>query len=131
MDLMRIAAPMKATALALIPLALALAGCESTSRFDGGMFGSRPPARVAGARPIAPEPAIAAPTAPVTAQPLPPITGSVAPNAADAGSPGEPPPAEGSQVAAVPNVPAPPVAAAPSPAPARPTARAMAGTWKI
>ncbi|MGH6644566.1 MAG: hypothetical protein ACRED3_17905, partial [Bradyrhizobium sp.] len=33
--------------LALIPVALALAGCESTSRFDGGLFGSRPVAPVA------------------------------------------------------------------------------------
>ncbi|MDQ0468202.1 AprI/Inh family metalloprotease inhibitor [Labrys wisconsinensis] len=117
----------------LVPAALALAGCESTSRFDGGLFGSRP-APVAAARPIEPEPAIAAPTAPVTSEALPPVTGSVDPNAPGAPLPGSPPPG-GSQVATLPDAAAPPAGApsspAPAPTPTRPSARAMVGTWKI
>jgi hypothetical protein len=119
---------MKRTALALLPLSLLVAGCESSSRFDG-MFGSNS-APVA-SRPLAPEPGMAAPTAPVTAQPLPPVAGTTdpsmapvpgAPGAAAGTAPGPagtPPPATNQAVAS----------ATPAPAPA--SARGLAGSWKI
>jgi hypothetical protein len=95
--------------LALVALAFALSGCESTSRFDG--FGSAPGPSAA-VQPL--EPAIAAPTAPVTTQPLPPVAGT----APAAGAP-----------AAGPDV----VASAPTmaPAPPPPTTRGLVGAWRI
>src|SRR5262245_7974008 len=79
-----------APALALLPLAVALAGplagCESSSRFDG-MFSSQPQPIAARPAPL-PEPGIPAPTAPVTSQPLPPV-GGADPNMA-APLPGQP-----------------------------------------
>ena len=104
---------MKFSALAIIPCALALASCESTSRFDG-MFGS---SRPVAARPVAaPEPLLAAPTAPVESQPLPPVGGSGSAPAPDAGA--APPPSQ-DQVAALPKPP--PVV----------SAGGISGNWKI
>jgi hypothetical protein len=114
---------MKRPALALLPLALVVTGCESSSRFDG-MFGSSEPVA---ARPLAPEPGIAAPTAPVTSQPLPPVAGGaeVAPGATGPVTSATPPP--GSSTAP----PGQAVASASPPPAAPPSARGLAGSWKI
>ena len=102
---------MKTATVALLPLVLALAACESTSRFDGS--GSAPP-RVAVAQPRAPEPVMSAPTSPVSSEPLPPVGG---------GAPATPLSPPGTQVAvATPTAPA---------APQPPSNRGVAGTWKI
>jgi len=114
---------MKLSVLAIIPCALALASCESSSRFDG-MFGSSPEPVAARPRPVpAPEPLIAAPTEPVSSEPLPPVGGSVAPGSSVAVQPGNMAPPQSSQdqdkVAALPENP-PPV-----------SNRGIAGTWRI
>jgi len=131
---------MKRSVLALLPLALGLTACESSSRFDG-MFVSQP--QPIAAAPMAPEPGIAAPTAPVTAQPLPPVAGApLAPGTAPPGTdpmaaasanttlaPGVPPAA----APGAPSAPAPTATASTTPsAPApQPSARGLAGSWKI
>ena len=98
---------MKTATVAMLPLALALAACESTSRFDGPR-----PQPVVAAQPRAPEPVMAAPTSPVSSEPLPPVTGESQVT----------PPGPGTQVAAVPTTPA---------APPPPSNRGVAGVWKI
>lgn len=125
---------MKATALALVPLALALAACESTSRFDG-MFGSQP-VPVA-ARPMAPEQGLSAPMAPVSSQPLPPLSGSQGMEQPGLGQTGVAPPPGLDPQPGVGQQPATPpagtvVVALPKPAaPSAPAARGLAGGWKI
>jgi len=110
---------MKLSALAIIPCALALASCESTSRFDG-MFGSSRPV-ASRPRPVAaPEPLIDAPTEPVSSEPLPPVGGNVAPGSSvavqpDAGAP----PASQNRVASLPQNP-PPISSG-----------GIAGSWRI
>ena len=104
---------MKTAILAVLPLALALAACQSSSRFES--MGSRPPPpapRVA----AQPEPVMAAPTSPVSSEPLPPVDGS--PQGATTLAPASP---ANPQVAAV-------TPAAPAPTP---SARSAAGVWKI
>src|SRR4051812_23400977 len=107
--------------LAVLPLAIALAGCESSSRFGGG---PEQPTQVA--QPLAPEPGIAAPTTPVTAQPLPPL-GEASPGGAPPGAPAGAPVASAPGSVA-PSAPAAVASAAPASAP---SARGLAGSWKI
>ncbi|MDQ0396157.1 AprI/Inh family metalloprotease inhibitor [Labrys monachus] len=109
---------MKLSALAIIPCALALASCESTSRFDG-MFGSSPRPVASRPHPVgAPEPLIAAPTEPVSSEPLPPVGGSVAPGSSVAVQPGGMAPSSQNQVAL--QAPPPPVSTG-----------GIAGSWRI
>ena len=101
---------MKTATLAVLPLVLTLAACQSSSRFES--MGSRPPPapRVA----VQPEPVLAAPTSPVSSEPLPPVDGA--------------PP---SGTALAPATPANPQVAAVTPAAPAPSARGVAGVWKI
>ncbi|WP_448950249.1 AprI/Inh family metalloprotease inhibitor [Labrys neptuniae] len=111
---------MRFSALAILPCALLLASCASSTRLgDAFDFGSsqRPPPNAG--RPVpAPEPLMAAPTEDVTSQPLPPAGGQATPGAPAAPSTSLAPP--GNQVASV----------APT-APRPPTTGGIAGSWKI
>ena len=107
---------MKLRALMLVPMAVALSACESTSRFDG-MVSSRPMSAAQ------PEPGVSVPTSPVTSEALPPVAG------------GEPPPAtsdlalgdaSGSAMAGAPQESVPS-----APPPATPTVRGLVGNWRI
>ncbi|CAM5775612.1 hypothetical protein LMIY3S_05112 [Labrys miyagiensis] len=107
---------MKLSALVLLPCALALASCASSSRLgDSFDFGARKPPP--DARPIAaPEPLMAAPTEQVSSEPLPPAGGAgVTPGSTVAPSPGS----SQSQVAALPTT------------PPAPSTGGIAGAWKI
>lgn len=109
---------MRNLVVATVPLALALAGCESSARLSDASYAP-------GLQAEAPAPGIAAPTTRVTSSPLPPIASSPLP-------PSDPAPLgsapAGDQVAALP----PPTAPVAAPvAPAVPRARGLAGTWKI
>jgi hypothetical protein len=114
----------KVAAFAFLPAALALSACESASRFAGRDSEAARPV----ASSTAPEPGLAAPTAPVSAEPLPPLSG-------EATAPGDPalaePSADDDAMATAPlNAPSAGAAAA-APAPRGPTARALAGKWRI
>ena len=108
---------MKLSALVLLPCALALASCASSTRLGDALdFGSRKPPP--DSRPIAaPEPLMAAPTEQVSSEPLPPAGGNgVAPGSSVA-VPGTGP--SQSAVAALPTT------------PAAPSTGGISGSWKI
>lgn len=111
---------MRFSALAILPCALLLASCASSTRLgDAFDFGSsrRPPPEAG--RPVPPpEPLMAAPTEDVTSQPLPPAGGEATPGAPASPSTSLAPP--GNQVAALPP-------ATPRP----PSTGGIAGSWKI
>lgn len=113
---------MKLSALVLLPCALALASCASSSRLgDTFDFGARKPPP--DNRPIAaPEPLMAAPTEQVSSEPLPPAGGNGVTPGSSVAVQGNPPaggPSSQSQVAALPT------------APPAPSAGGIAGSWKI
>ena len=114
---------MKFSALVIIPCALALASCASSSRLgDTFDFGSRRPPpddrQIA-----APEPLMAAPTEQVSSEPLPPAGGNGVTPGSSVAVQGNPPPAGGpssqSQVASLPST------------PSVPSVSGIAGSWKI
>lgn len=106
---------MKLYALAILPCALALASCASSSRLgDTFDFGSSRPATAPRPANAPPEPLIAAPTDEVSSQPLPPAGGA---GATDAPATNLAP--SQSQVAALPTT------------PQAPSAGGIAGAWKI
>ncbi|PRH88712.1 hypothetical protein C5L14_05665 [Labrys okinawensis] len=111
---------MRFSALAILPCALLLASCASSTRLgDAFDFGSsrRPPPDAG--RPVpAPEPLMAAPTEDVTSQPLPPA-GSEATPGGTAAAPSSSLAPPGNQVAALPATPRPP------------STGGIAGSWKI
>jgi hypothetical protein len=121
-DAMTISA-MKVVAFSFLPAALALAACESASRFAGGdTEAARPVVSSTG-----PQPGIAAPTGPVAAEPLPPLGDA----ASDDPSMSEPSPDDDALATAPLNSPSSSAAVAAAPANRAPTARALAGKWRI
>jgi hypothetical protein len=115
----------KVAAFAFLPAALALSACESASRFAGG-DGEAP-------RPVVsstgPEPGLAAPTAPVSAEPLPPLSGEA--TASGDPSMSEPLTDDDAMATAPLNAPSSPAAVAAAPAQRAPSPRALAGKWRI
>jgi hypothetical protein len=121
MDHVMTSSAMKIAAIAL-PAALVLSACESTSRFAGDDGGQRPVVSSA-----VPEQGMGAPTAPVSAEPLPPLNGEPAPGDVE---PGAQNPDDDALATAPLNSPSSPTAAE-APAQRAPSARALAGKWRI